>query len=402
MIVLGLATMGASALPLPRRRAGRRHRGGTPEPDQERRRIPAARHRRVPGDRRRRDGEVDAVAVYWRPGGRDARPRHAGQGVALARGAAAIGAARPGALVSRETTDATIPRPAAAGRTCSGCGGSCARPSAPAAADRLLRPPPDPPALRRGAARLARLPVAELRRRRRGGRDGAVARRGRAAHRPQAHPLAELAGAFLQLFTGYLGFRMLEGEYKMMGLAPYGAPRPEGPDPRAGAAAGAGRRLPARHRARRLPPRAGGDFPAEMAALVGPPRAPDETPTEGHLRWPPASRRPSRRRSGICSPGRRRGARRSTGWRSRAAARSTSPRTAASCRRACSLRSSCRPPPTTAAARSARRWPIWRRSGCRGRQRGEPLLGPAFTDAEIAAAFARLGLPAPSRVTRTR
>ena len=32
-------------------------------------------------------------------------------------------------------------------------------------------------------------------------------------------------GHFYSGFTGFLGFRMLEGEYKMMGLAPYGTPR---------------------------------------------------------------------------------------------------------------------------------------------------------------------------------
>jgi len=32
-------------------------------------------------------------------------------------------------------------------------------------------------------------------------------------------------GHFYSAFTGFLGFRMLEGEYKMMGLAPYGEPR---------------------------------------------------------------------------------------------------------------------------------------------------------------------------------
>ena len=31
-------------------------------------------------------------------------------------------------------------------------------------------------------------------------------------------------GHFYSFFTGYLGFKMLEGEYKMMGLAPYGKP----------------------------------------------------------------------------------------------------------------------------------------------------------------------------------
>jgi len=32
-------------------------------------------------------------------------------------------------------------------------------------------------------------------------------------------------GHFYSSFTGFLGFRMLEGEYKMMGLSPYGTPR---------------------------------------------------------------------------------------------------------------------------------------------------------------------------------
>ncbi|MDC0276876.1 hypothetical protein OAK90_00285 [bacterium] len=32
-------------------------------------------------------------------------------------------------------------------------------------------------------------------------------------------------GHYYSAFTGFLGFRMLEGEYKMMGLAPYGKPR---------------------------------------------------------------------------------------------------------------------------------------------------------------------------------
>jgi carbamoyltransferase len=90
-------------------------------------------------------------------------------------------------------------------------------------------------------------------------------------------------GHFYSTFTGYLGFRMLEGEYKMMGLAPYGEPAlrdllldrvlrvgPEGSydlDPA----------LCDYHRALR------GDFPAALAPLVGPPRAPDEAPTEAHL-----------------------------------------------------------------------------------------------------------------------
>jgi carbamoyltransferase len=90
-------------------------------------------------------------------------------------------------------------------------------------------------------------------------------------------------GHFYSFFTGYLGFRMLEGEYKMMGLAPYGRPvhrdlilsrllRLEDDG---------GYRLDTAlcdyHRA------LGGDFPAALAELVGPPRAADAAPTQGHL-----------------------------------------------------------------------------------------------------------------------
>jgi len=90
-------------------------------------------------------------------------------------------------------------------------------------------------------------------------------------------------GHFYSTFTGYLGFRMLEGEYKMMGLAPYGAPAlrdlllervlrlgPEG-------TYALDTRICDYHRALE------GSFPEALAALVGPPRAPDEAPGEGHL-----------------------------------------------------------------------------------------------------------------------
>ena len=90
-------------------------------------------------------------------------------------------------------------------------------------------------------------------------------------------------GHFYSTFTGYLGFKMLEGEYKMMGLAPYGTPRfadllldralrlgPAG-DYRLDTA------LCDYHRALE------GDFPPELAALVGPPRLPDAEPEPHHL-----------------------------------------------------------------------------------------------------------------------
>jgi len=43
--------------------------------------------------------------------------------------------------------------------------------------------------------------------------------------RLKAIPWPNSLGHFYSAFTGFLGFRMLEGEYKMMGLAPYGEPR---------------------------------------------------------------------------------------------------------------------------------------------------------------------------------
>ncbi len=82
-------------------------------------------------------------------------------------------------------------------------------------------------------------------------------------------------GHYYSYFTGYLGFRMLEGEYKMMGLAPYGTPRfadrilsdvltlaPDG-------AYLFNSRLASYHQALE------GRFSPDMADLLCPPRAPD-------------------------------------------------------------------------------------------------------------------------------
>ncbi len=90
-------------------------------------------------------------------------------------------------------------------------------------------------------------------------------------------------GHFYSFFTGYLGFRMLEGEYKMMGLAPYGQPllkdllleRILRPGPEGSYALDT--RLADYHRARE------GDFPDALTDLVGPPRDPDAPPTQAHL-----------------------------------------------------------------------------------------------------------------------
>ncbi len=90
-------------------------------------------------------------------------------------------------------------------------------------------------------------------------------------------------GHFYSVFTGFLGFKMLEGEYKMMGLAPYGDPvwrdlilekilrlRPKGRY-----------RLDTTlcdyHGAIR------GQFDPRLEAMFGPPRAPDAAPTQAHI-----------------------------------------------------------------------------------------------------------------------
>ncbi|WP_439109462.1 carbamoyltransferase family protein [Lentibacter sp.] len=90
-------------------------------------------------------------------------------------------------------------------------------------------------------------------------------------------------GHFYSVFTGYLGFQMLEGEYKMMGLAPYGTPvwkedilrhilrlRSHGRYQ-------LNTRLADYHGAR------SGRYHARLKVLFGPPRAADEEPTQDHI-----------------------------------------------------------------------------------------------------------------------
>lgn len=90
-------------------------------------------------------------------------------------------------------------------------------------------------------------------------------------------------GHFYSVFTGYLGFRMLEGEYKMMGLAPYGEPvwkdtllahvlRLE-----QGGRYRLDTRLADYHGALK------GRFHPRLETLLCPPRAPDADPTEAHI-----------------------------------------------------------------------------------------------------------------------
>jgi carbamoyltransferase len=197
-------------------------------------------------------------------------------------------------------------------------------------------------------------------------------------------------GHFYSFFTGYLGFRMLEGEYKMMGLAPYGRPvhrdlilsrllRLED---------AGGYRLDTRlcdyHRALE------GDFPAALADLIGPPRAADAAPTRGHLdlaasaqaafeaaqqhllRWAKA-RHPAIDRlvlSGGC-----------------ALNVTANGRVLQS-----GLFAEIIAPPAPHDAGGAVGAALARAGRVDARS---PYLGPAFSDAEIAAAFRDLGLPAP-------
>lgn len=89
-------------------------------------------------------------------------------------------------------------------------------------------------------------------------------------------------GHYYSTFTGFLGFRMLEGEYKMMGLAPYGRPvhRAALEEHVLSLQPGGRYRLNTRlcdyHAAKK------GQFDPALTALFGPPRAPDEAPTERH------------------------------------------------------------------------------------------------------------------------
>ena len=90
-------------------------------------------------------------------------------------------------------------------------------------------------------------------------------------------------GHFYSVFTGYLGFRMLEGEYKMMGLAPYGEPLWKDDilnhilRLRSHGRYQLNTRLCDYHGARK------GRFHARLEALFCPQRQPDEAPTQDHI-----------------------------------------------------------------------------------------------------------------------
>ncbi len=59
-------------------------------------------------------------------------------------------------------------------------------------------------------------------------------------------------GLLYSAFTYYTGFKVNSGEYKVMGLAPYGEPKYAGADPRQARRPQGGRQLPARSRLLRL------------------------------------------------------------------------------------------------------------------------------------------------------
>ena len=89
-------------------------------------------------------------------------------------------------------------------------------------------------------------------------------------------------GHFYSAMTGFLGFRMLEGEYKMMGLAPYGTPRFKdallaGPLRRGEDGAYLLDRAVIDYHAALE-----GRFPAELVRLLGEPRRPGDPFTDHH------------------------------------------------------------------------------------------------------------------------
>ncbi len=220
----------------------------------------------------------------------------------------------------------------------------------------------------------------------------------RSPHRSQAHPLAELAGAFLQLLHRLARLPHARGRIQDDGaraLWPADLPRHH---PRTPAAPRGGRRLPARHarsatitgRWRGISTRASRRSSARRAR-----RTPSRTRAISIS--PPRSRRLSRRRSITCSPGARRRHRRSTVSCSRAAARSTSPPTAASCDPGSSLRSS---PPRPARCRLRRR----RGAGARRRGPERPLAlsRPRLHRRGDRAGLRRSRPPCPARPGRGR
>ena len=162
----------------------------------------------------------------------------------------------------------------------------------------------------RGAARLHRSPREPRRQRvlpvpvRRGG-DPHARRRRRVEHDDAAasgagntieltHQLQfpHSLGLLYSAFTYYCGFKVNSGEYKLMGLAPYGQPDLRGPDPRAPDRPQARRQLLAGHAVLQLLPGPDDDEPAVPRAVRRPAAQPGvATSSSGTWTWRRASRR---------------------------------------------------------------------------------------------------------------
>ncbi len=97
------------------------------------------------------------------------------------------------------------------------------------------------------------------------------------------HKWPNSLGHFYSTFTGYLGFKMLEGEYKMMGLAPYGKPvfkeiiLSEILVLKNNGMYNLNTNLCDYHSALQ------GDFHEKLSSLFGPKRFADEKPTQEHI-----------------------------------------------------------------------------------------------------------------------
>ncbi len=235
---------------------------------------------------------------------------------------------------------------------------------------------------------------AHRRRRRRVGDDDLWRGRGAAVELFEEVDFPHSLGLLYATITSYLGFEVNDGEYKVMGLAPYGEPRFLDAMRRL-VSPGSGRAVPARPPVLRFRPRPADVLAAPCRASSASRRGSLSPRSPASIRtWRGASRRCSRRScstrrtgstSGPVSP--------TSAWP--AAWRSTWSPTAASCARAPSSACSSSPPPATRAAAWAP--PPWPTSSSPADGR-EPLrhvyLGPRWSSGEIAGLLAATGIAA--------
>ena len=92
-------------------------------------------------------------------------------------------------------------------------------------------------------------------------------------------------GLLYSAFTYYTGFRVNSGEYKLMGLAPYGRPVYEDADPRAPDRPESRRLVPPGHELLQLLPRADDDVGRSFIALFGGPPRQAGVATSRSARW---------------------------------------------------------------------------------------------------------------------